>query len=408
MSEPWTTDRWWVAPANYAPEVRQAMSLPARVLLHDVTLRDGEQTPGVVFRLADKVRIARMLDDLGVARIEAGMPASGAEDADAIREIVALGLRARIFAFTRGVPEDVERAIACGVHGLIIEAPTGVPRLRYQYPHLTEDQIINNSVAACARAKERGLEAVFFPMDGTRAEPAFFDRLIGAVARRGQPDAIALVDTHACTLPQAVAWLVRRIKDQTGLRVEIHTHTDLGMGVANSLAAVTAGAEVVHCAINGIGERTGNAPLEEVVVAAEALLGISTGVDWTKLQEASALVHELSRFPVPYNKPVVGLRAFSRESGSAIELTRDFPLALFCVNPAALGREAECLLGKKSSVQSVRLKAAQLGAAPLDDAAAAEVLQRVKMRATESKELVGDDDFRAILAQVRPAGHQPP
>ena len=407
MSQPWSSDRWWVAPANYAREVREGMSLPTRITLHDVTLRDGEQTPGVVFRLADKVRIARMLDDLGVLRIEAGMPATGAEDADAIREIVGLGLRARIFAFTRGVREDVERAIACGVHGLIIEAPTGVPRLRYQYPHLTEEQIIDNSVAACARAKERGLEAVFFPMDGTRADPAFFDRLIEAVARRGEPDAITLVDTHACTLPQAVAWLVRRIKEQTGLRVEIHTHTDLGMGVANSLAAVSAGAEVIHCAVNGIGERTGNAPLEEVVVAAESLLGIPTGVEWKKLPQASELVHELSRFPVPYNKPVVGLRAFSRESGSAIELTRDFPLALFCVNPAALGRQAECLLGKKSSVQSVHLKASQLGVGPLDEEAAAEALRRVKARATETKELVSDADFRDILAKVR-RGHQPP
>jgi len=407
MSEPWRTERWWVAPANHAPEVREAMSLPARLLLHDVTLRDGEQTPGVVFRLGDKVRIAKMLDDLGVARIEAGMPASGPEDAEAIREIVRLGLRARIFAFTRGVRADVDRAIACGVQGLIIEAPAGVPRLRYQYPNLTEEEIINQSIAACAHAKDHGMEVVFFPMDGTRADPAFFDRLIETVARRGQPDAVALVDTHACTLPQAVTWLVRRIKSLTGLRVEIHTHTDMGMGVANSLAAVAAGAEVVHCAINGIGERTGNAPLEEVVVAAEALLGVSTGVDWMKLSGASALVHELSRFPVPYNKPVVGLRAFSRESGSAIELTRDFPLALFCVNPAALGRQAECLLGKKSSVQSVQLKAAQLGAGPLDEQIAAEVLKRVKIRATETKGLVGDEDFRGILGDVGGA-HQPP
>ncbi|MFQ5896596.1 MAG: 3-hydroxy-3-methylglutaryl-CoA lyase, partial [Nitrospinota bacterium] len=241
----WDTKEWWVSPFNYHEEVRAGLSLPSRVALHDATLRDGEQTPGVVFRKEEKVAIARMLDEVGVDRIEAGMPAVSREDAEAIKEISSLGLRARVMVFSRAMPEDIDRAIECGVSGAVVEVPSGVPRLKYQYTKWSEKDIIERSVRAVSYAKDKGLFVNFFPFDTTRAELSFLKRLVGEVVERAKPDSVCVVDTTGSTLPRAMAFLVGELRREVDVPLEVHTHNDLGLGVASSLAAVEAGAEVV-------------------------------------------------------------------------------------------------------------------------------------------------------------------
>ncbi|MGB9879489.1 MAG: hypothetical protein ACPLRM_01885, partial [Anaerolineae bacterium] len=193
---PWMDEGWWVSPFNFSEPV-QAMigNLPDRVKLHDVTLRDGEQAPGVAFRKDEKVRIARMLDELGVDRIEVSFPAVSAEDVEATKEIVKMRPRAEVFVLSRASQSDVDVALECGVDGVILEAPVGTPRLQYQFPDWTQEDVIERCIRWTRYAKENGLKVVLFPMDCTRAEPDFFDRFMAEVSRHGRPNAVTLVDT---------------------------------------------------------------------------------------------------------------------------------------------------------------------------------------------------------------------
>ena len=325
---PWHTDLWWTSPFNYLPEVRDRLDLPERVSFHDVTLRDGEQTPGVVFRKEDKVAIAGLLDDAGVDRIEVAMPAVSEEDAAAVAAVAALGLDADVYAFCRASVGDVETAAACGVDGVIVEVPAGVPRLTHQFPGWTPDDVASKSIEAIRTARRHGLHVVYFLMDLSRAQRSFAEELLTPVCESSPPDAVAVVDTSGCLLPQATEWLVRWVRELTALPVEIHTHTDLGLGVANALAAVGAGAETVHASVLGIGERTGNAPLEEIAAAVQTLYGIDIGIDLAKLTGLSREVSRRSSFPRARNKPVTGTHTFVRESGMGIDLIRSEPLGL--------------------------------------------------------------------------------
>ncbi len=270
-------NKWWVSPYNFVDEVRTGFELPKKVQIHDATLRDGEQTPGVVFRKDDKIRIAQMLDEVGVDRIEAGMPAVSDEDFEAIKEISKLRLKAKIYTFARAMNADIDKAIDCGAHGVVIEVPIGYPKLKYQFGWTWED-VVKKSFECINYAKKKNLHAVYFPYDTTRARDEDLTNVLTRIMRDSPPDSIGLVDTMGCALPEAIRYMVRKIKTLTGLPVEIHTHNDFGMAVATELAAVTAGAEVVHGCVNGMGERTGNAAIEELMVGLHLLLGFNTSV----------------------------------------------------------------------------------------------------------------------------------
>ncbi len=284
-------EMWWVSPYNFVDEVRGGLDLPKKVEIHDATLRDGEQTPGVVFRKDDKVRIAQKLDEVGVERIEAGMPAVSDEDFAAIKEITRLGLKAKIYSFARAMTVDIDKAVECGCHGVVIEIPIGYPKLKYQFKWTWED-VLRKSIDCINYARKRNLHTVYFPYDTTRSREEDLTNLLTRLMNDAPPDAIGVVDTMGCALPEAIKYLVRKVKKLTGLPVEIHTHNDFGMGVATELAAVAAGAEVVHSCVNGLGERTGNADLEELMVGLHILLGMKTQYRFDKLIELSDLVSQ--------------------------------------------------------------------------------------------------------------------
>lgn len=391
--------RWWVSPYNFKPEVLSGRERP-RVRIHDATLRDGEQTPGVVFRKEHKVAIAQALDAVGVDRIEAGMPAVSEEDFKAVEEISALGLKAKIFSFARTMTEDIDKAVECGAHGVVIEIPIGYPKLVHQFKWTWED-VLRKSVPVINYAKSKGLYAVYFPYDATRAREEDLDALLAGIMRDSPPDSVGLVDTMGCASPEAIAYLTRKYRDITGLPVEIHTHNDFGLAVATELAAVGAGAEVVHSCVNGLGERTGNAALEELILALDLLYGEGTGCDPSALVDLSALVQEISGVRLAQNKPVVGSENYTRESGIGVNLVVEEPLAMFATHPALTGRKGKIVLGKKSGKPSVTYKLAELGLGELDDEAAAAVLAEVKRLGNERRGLVGDEDFREIVARAR-------
>ncbi len=392
-------NEWWVSPYNFVPEVRGTFQLPAKVSIHDATLRDGEQTPGIVFSVADKIAIAEKLDEVGVDRIEAGMPAVSEQDFDAIRKISKLGLKARIYTFARAINADIDKAIECGCHGVIIEVPIGYPKLKYQFRWTWED-VLKKSVGVINYAKAKGLHVVYFPYDTTRAREEDLRNLLSRIVLDSNPDSVGVVDTMGCILPEAMKYMVRLVKSLTKLPVEVHTHNDFGMAVATELAGVEAGAECVHSCSNGLGERTGNAALEELIVALHVLYGYDTQYKLSKLPELGALVSRISGFDTAVNKPILGARNFTRESGIGVDLVVKEPLAMFGTHPALTGRRGEVVLGKKSGKASITYNLEQMGIDGADDESVAEMLRLVKEKGIAKRGLLTQDEFREIVDGV--------
>lgn len=392
-------NQWWVSPYNFVSEVRGQFQLPERVSIHDATLRDGEQTPGVVFSIADKVAIAEKLSEVGVERIEAGMPAVSDQDFQAIREISRLGLKSKIYILARAMNADIDKAVECGCHGVVIEIPIGYPKLKYQFQWTWED-VLRKSVGVINYAKSRGLHAVYFPYDTTRAREEDLRNLFTRLMQDAPPDSVGVVDTMGCALPEAIKYLVRLVKSLTNLPIEVHTHNDFGMAVATELAGVEAGAECVHSCANGLGERTGNAALEELMVALHVLYGYDTQYQLARLPELGELVRRLSRQNFAINKPILGERNFTRESGIGVDLVVKEPLAMFGTHPALTGRHGDVVLGKKSGKASITYHLEQMGIRDANDEAIAEMLRRVKEKGIEKRGLVSSEEFREIVDSV--------
>ena len=390
---------WWVSPYNVKDEVTKNFDLPEKVEIHDATLRDGEQTPGVVFSPEDKIAIAEKMSDVGVDRIEAGMPAVSPDDYKAIKQICALGLKSKIYTFARAMQSDIDSAVECGAHGVIVEVPIGYPKLKYQFGWTWED-VFKKSRDVINYAKERDLHVVFFPYDTTRAREEDLENLLDAVMNESPPHAVGVVDTMGCALPEAIKYLVKKVKNATNLPVEIHTHNDFGMGVATELAAVEVGASVVHSCVNGLGERTGNAAMEELVLALEVLYGINMNYDMKKFPELFDLVSKISNVPIAANKPVGGSRNFTRESGIGVDLVLEEPLAMFGTHPALTGRTGDIVLGKKSGKRSVTYSLEQMGITDFSDEAVAEILTQVKALGIKKKTIITMDEFKEIVSKV--------
>jgi isopropylmalate/homocitrate/citramalate synthase len=400
--QPWKTDRWFSSPWNYLPEVTDAFQLPARVQVHDVTLRDGEQQAGVVFTKDDKVRIAASLADAGVHRIEAGLPAVSPADDAAVREIVKLGLPSKIYAFSRCMVDDVKRAADCGVDGVVMEIPSSHHLIEKAYRWPVE-RAIDASVEATSLAHELGLTVSFFPIDATRAGLVEYLDLLERVAADGHVDAVGLVDTFGVLSPHGVQMFVRQTRERMGVPLETHFHMDFGLGVANTLLAVAEGVEVVQTTVTGIGERAGNTPMEETVLALLTMYGIDTGIRTDRFLELSRLVMRLAGVAQPSNRPVVGERLFNVESGIITtwvrnvgdELTESFPY-----RPELVGQPAPLLvLGKGSGLDSVAAWLDAQGRTATTEQIET-ILAEVKGRSLATKGLLEDADMAAIVDAV--------
>jgi len=391
--------KWWVSPYNFVEEVKKDFELPNKVVIHDATLRDGEQTPGVVFRKEDKIKIAQKLDEVGVERIEAGMPAVSEEDFEAIKIITKLGLKSKIFAFARAMNGDIDKAIDCGADGVVIEIPIGYPKLKYQFGWTWED-VLRKSIGVINYAKKQGLYVIYFPYDTTRAREDDLENLFTRLMQEARPDSVGVIDTMGCALPDAIKYLVKKVKKLTGLPIEIHTHNDFGMAVATELAAVTAGAEVVHSCINGLGERTGNAAVEELMMGLHILLGLKTNYKFDKIMELAGLVEDISGIKIARNKPITGKGNFTRESGIGVDLVLKTPLAMFGTDPKFTGRKGEIVLGKKSGKASIEYALDKLEIKNVSEEKIMKILKEVKIKGIEKRSLVNLDEFMEIVDKV--------
>lgn len=401
--QPWQTDRWFVSPWNYVDEVRSQLHFPARIQIHDVTLRDGEQQAGVIFTKEDKIRIAEALAELGVHRIEAGMPAVSPDDAEAIREIVRRNLGPKIYAFSRCMVEDIKRAVDCGVSGVVVEIPSSAHLIQHAYRWPLQ-KAIDLSIEATAYAHQQGLEVVFFPIDFTRADIHWVLDLITQVATHGHMDALVLVDTFGVCSPHAMTYFVRHVKERVKVRLEAHFHMDFGLGVANTLIALANGVEVMHTTVLGLGERAGNTPMEETVMALLTLYGVDLGINYSKLYEVAKLVQQLSGQSFPTNKPVVGDGLFQIESGIIASWFRNCGYEkvteLFPYRWEVVGqRPAEVVLGKGSGLDSVRMWLERLGVQATEEEAT-RILMAVKAHSIRTKRLLSEAEFREIVEEI--------
>ncbi len=400
--EPWHTDQWFTSPWNFLPEIRDELTLPSSLQVHDVTLRDGEQQAGVVFTKDEKLRIAEALAEAGVHRIEAGLPAVSPADDAAVREMVKMGLPARIYAFSRCMVDDVKRAADCGVDGVVMEIPSShhLVEKAYRWP---VQRAIDASVEATSLAHELGLMVSFFPIDATRAGLVEYLDLLDRVATDGHVDAVGLVDTFGVLSPHGVRLFVRQTRERLGVPLETHFHMDFGLGVANTILAVAEGVEVIQTTVTGIGERAGNTPMEETVLALHTMYGIETGIRTERFVELSKLVTGLAGVSQPSNRPVVGDRLFNVESGIIAtwvrnvgdELTESFPY-----RPELVGQPDPVLvLGKGSGLDSVAawLERHERTATPVQIEA---ILVEVKQRSLADKGLLDDERFLEIVDRV--------
>jgi isopropylmalate/homocitrate/citramalate synthase len=378
----------WTGSLNHRYAIRGSVGL------YDTTLRDGEQTVGVVLDPDDKLEIARLLDELGIERIEAGFPRVSDDDWQAVAKIAAAGLRAEVWGFSRAVPADLEALVELGVEYSVIESP--ISDLKLDAIGVSRETMLERIAKAMRFAAEHDIHAAFFGVDSTRADPAFFRQVYETAVEAGAKE-VVVVDTLGIASPEAVTDLVGATGQYVdGLPVHFHGHNDFGLATASAVAAVRAGASWVHGTINGMGERAGNANLGEVALTLRALYGVESNLRLDRIRAVAERVRELSGYELEPWKPVTGDTLYRRESGAVASQFHD-PPSIEPYSSELVGAERAIVLGKKSGLDSIRIKADELGL-DVPEERRAEVLAAVKKLGAEQRRLVTDDEFRSIVA----------
>ena len=362
--------------------------------LYDTTLRDGEQTVGVVLSPEDKLAIATALSAAGVDRIEAGFPRVSEDDARAISLILEADLDAEIWGFSRAVRADVEALVELGVQASVIESPISDGKLAAL--GVSRDTMLERIRAAVSFAVEQGIRVAFFGVDSTRADLEFVRRVYESAVEAGAEE-VVVVDTLGIATPEAAAFLVGEVTERLHHEVPVHWHghDDFGLATASAVAAVQAGATWVQGTVNGMGERAGNADLVEVALALEALYGIRTRLRLEQARTLARLVQELAGTQLAPWKAVTGDNLFTRESGAVAAQFHD-PPAIEPYSSELVGARRGIVLGKKSGLDSIRIKVAELGLEVAEERFPA-LLEAVKRAGTRKRGLVTDAEFRRLV-----------
>lgn len=373
----------------------------------DCTLRDGEQQPGVVLSTDAKVEIAEALASLGVHDLELGTPAVLPADADAIRRIVERDLGVYTSALARATEQDVDLVRACGVDAVRLSLPIGERQRRVKV-RLDDDEYTARALRIASYAKEQGLEVIFSPYDTTRCDLAVLRSLLVAFRREGCVDRVRLVDTAGAASPEAIRFLVGQMHEASGgLPIEVHCHDDFGLATANTIAGALAGAAFVSTTVNGIGERSGNAALEEVVAALTLLYGIDLGISLDELTPLSRRVEELCGVTLQPHKPVVGRNSFAHESGLVVSGVLRDPFTAESYAPELVGQQRRIVVGKHSGRASVEAKVRDLlGSEAPGELDTDGLADDVKARALELGRSLEDDELLELV-RTRAQGVMP-
>jgi isopropylmalate/homocitrate/citramalate synthase len=367
---------------NYHPETASQRHVADGLIFWDETLRDGEQTPGVHFTPEEKLRVATLLSEIGVSVVNAGIPVVSEEEARAVRLVADAGLKCKVLAAARTVPKDVDAVINSGATHIAIFVAASQVHLRYKL-RMTQEEVRAVSLASVRQAKDAGLHVAFVTEDTVRAPFDFVERLYREVQDAGA-DRLVVADTVGIMTPLTFRWYLnefqRRVRPKD---LSVHCHNDFGLATANTLTAIECGARAPHVCVNGLGERAGNASLEEVVVLVESIYGVRTGIRTERLTELSRLVEELSGIPVAANKALVGYNAFSHEAGIHTHGILANTLTYEPLQPEVVGAHRQMILGKHTGKAAVVEKLKERGLTA-SDPLLLELLQRIKVE-TESR-----------------------
>ena len=366
------------------------------IRIFDTTLRDGEQTPGVSLTVEEKVKIACQLDKLGVDTVEAGFPISSKGERESVAAVSEAGLSCEVVGLARANRADVDAAVDSKVRCVHVFLATSDLHLKYKLK-LTRQEVIQKITDSVTYAKSRGVLVEYSAEDATRTDMEFLKSAYQAAEGAGA-DRVNIPDTVGVTSPQTIAHITKEIASSVKIPVSIHCHNDFGLAVANSLAAVEAGAVQAHVTINGLGERAGNTSLEELVMSLQRLYSRKTRIKTELLYETSKLVSTLTGIRVQPNKAVVGDNAFGHESGIHTHGIAEMPLTYEPYDPADVGRRRWFQAGKHAGAHGVAVQLAEAGYFP-DKGQLTEIVSRVKDIGDKGK-TVTDADLVAITEAI--------
>ena len=369
---------------------------PLNIEICDVTLRDGEQTPGVSFSCQEKIEIATMLDEIGIEVIEAGFPAVSLNEKQCVKTIANLGLDARICGFSRAREPDIQTAIDCDVDMVSIFIPTSELHVRLKFKKPRE-QVLEDSLKMIDFAQDHGVQVRFAAEDASRTDLPFLKEVYQRAADHGAV-LLSFADTVGCLIPSEMNRIMTDLVASVDRPFCAHCHNDMGCAVANTITAAEAGAFQLHTTVNGIGERAGNASLEELLVALRMKKGIDR-YDLSLLTKLSHMVEKSSGVILPRNKPVTGELAFSHESGIHIAAILDDPATYEYFPPDLVGGERHFILGKHTGKKALEHIVSSLGC-ELSEQQICKVLDLVKDH-SEHKCNITPDVLRKLIIKAQ-------